>query len=73
MELYAHRRHYHVGYGSDSESIVPLSFKLHISNFMSIHVAFLRAVNVGGRNLVPMSELCDLFFPNVEDRFSGRY
>ena len=28
---------------------------------MSMHVAFLRAVNVGGRNLVPMSELCDLF------------
>jgi len=28
---------------------------------MSKHVAFLRAVNVGGRNLVPMSELCDLF------------
>jgi uncharacterized protein (DUF1697 family) len=28
---------------------------------MSIHVAFLRAVNVGGRNIVPMSELCDLF------------
>jgi uncharacterized protein (DUF1697 family) len=28
---------------------------------MSRHVAFLRAVNVGGRNLVPMSELCDLF------------
>jgi uncharacterized protein (DUF1697 family) len=26
-----------------------------------MHVAFLRAVNVGGRNLVPMSELCDLF------------
>jgi uncharacterized protein (DUF1697 family) len=28
---------------------------------MSKYVAFLRAVNVGGRNLVPMSELCDLF------------
>jgi uncharacterized protein (DUF1697 family) len=28
---------------------------------MSMHVAFLRAVNVGGKNLVPMSELCDLF------------
>jgi uncharacterized protein (DUF1697 family) len=28
---------------------------------MSTHVAFLRAVNVGGRNLVPMSELCDMF------------
>src|SRR6266446_5681399 len=25
MELDAHRRHYHVGYGSDSETIVPLS------------------------------------------------
>jgi uncharacterized protein (DUF1697 family) len=36
---------------------------------MSKHVAFLRAVNVGGRNLIPMSELCDLFgslgFANV--------
>src|SRR5262249_59340152 len=30
---------------------------LHPVQIMAIHVAFLRAVNVGGRNLVPMSQL----------------
>ncbi len=26
MELDTHKRHYHVGYGKDSETIVPLGF-----------------------------------------------